>query len=106
MVCETRPGIGPGTPHDEECTPAFKKALSQVDFDADHAQALTTLLAEAKRVDAFTMWHLLSRVPAAERGRVYDGLATLVPPPENVTREGILRLEPKMLEDWKDALGS
>src|SRR5262249_6348962 len=104
-VCETRPDIGPGTPHDEECTMAFKRALSQVDFEADHEQALTTLLAEAKRGDALTLWHLLSRVPAVERGRLFDGLAALVPPPDGVTRDGILRLDSKMLGSWKEAIG-
>jgi ferric-dicitrate binding protein FerR (iron transport regulator) len=105
-VCETRPDRGPGTPHDEECTVAFRKALSQVDFEAHHGNALTTLLAEAKPGDAFTLWHLLSRVTAEwELCRIHDRLAELSPPPADVTRDGILRLDAKMLESWKQSIG-
>jgi hypothetical protein len=32
-------------------------------------------------------------------------MAAFVPPPEGVTREGVLQLDQKMLESWRDALG-
>ena len=104
-VCETRPGVGPGTIHDEECTPAFKEALSRVDFERDHADSLNVVLEQARRSDAFSLWFLLSRVPTPERGRVYDGLANLSPPPSGVTRDGILRLDTDMLDAWKQSIG-
>ena len=36
------------------------------------------------------MWHLLTRGSLEERGRVYDRLAALAPPPDGVTRELVL----------------
>jgi hypothetical protein len=66
---------------------------------------LERVLREARQRDALTVWHLLARVDEADRGRVYDRLAALVPPPSGVTREGILRLDQEMLDLWWNQLG-
>ena len=52
-----------------------------------------------------TLWHLLARVPPADRDRVFDALARLVPPPSPVTRDGIRRGDRAMLDAWWDGLG-
>jgi len=109
-ICITRPGLGPGTPHyDEVTSDAFRAGLTMIDMHAGSAQqraaALDRVLNEAQIRDAFTVWHLLSRVDADQRGRVFDRLAELVPPPASVTREGILKLDQQMLDDWWDAFG-
>jgi len=108
-VCATRPKIGPGTPYFEDSTPAFSDALSRFDFGAntpaERAKLLGIILVDARKNDALTLWHLLSRVSDADRPRVYDRLAVLAPPPEGVTREGILRLDRQMLDSWWNSLG-
>jgi hypothetical protein len=108
-VCATRPKIGPGTPYFEDATPAFRDALSRFDFGvntpAERSALLGTLLGDARKEDALTLWHLLSRVDEADRPRVYDRLATLAPPPSGVTRDGILRLDRPMLDSWWNSLG-
>ena len=67
--------------------------------------ALDAVLADARPRDAFTMWHLLARVPVEDRDRVFDGLARLVPPPGGVDRDGIRRGDRSMLDAWWTALG-
>ena len=108
-MCATRPGIGPGTPYYEDVSPGFQVALSSLDFDKlsldARATALGTVLTEARKRDALTLWHLLSRVNASERALVYDRMAALVPPPPGVTREGILALDRRMLDLWWNQLG-
>ncbi|HEV2426286.1 MAG TPA: FecR domain-containing protein [Terriglobia bacterium] len=106
-VCATRPGIGPGTPCFEDAPPAFRAALTQFDFGPvdQRASALNTILADARKRDALTLWHLLVRVDGKERTRVYDRLAQLVAPPPAVTRAGIMRLDPTMLDLWWNELG-
>ena len=103
-VCLIRPRIGPGTPYFEDAPPAFREALEKLDFDPGTAEQrsseLSVVLSEARKRDALTLWHLLSRVNEPERGRVYDRLAQLVPPPQGVTRAGVLRLDKKMLDLW------
>lgn len=103
-VCETRPGIGPGTPYSENASAALRGALARFDFDNGGTAELETILAEARGGDALTLWYLLSRVDATDRARVYDTLGSLLTPPEEVTREGILRLDRKMLDRWKDKI--
>jgi FecR protein/Putative zinc-finger len=104
-ACETRPGVGPGTPYFEDASPAFREALEKVDFEND-AAALTSLLDQARPRDTLTLWHLLARVDGEERVRVYEKMAAFVPPPAGVTREGILQLDQQMLESWRHALES
>jgi hypothetical protein len=108
-VCATRPKIGPGTPYFEDASASFRESLSKFDFAAGSSEErnaeLSKILAEARQRDALTIWHLLSRVEESQRGAVYDRLATLVPPPAGVTREGILRLDQKMLDSWWNQLG-
>jgi hypothetical protein len=108
-VCATRPKTGPGTPYLEDATPAFREALSRFDFEAttpaERGALLSTLLADARKNDALTLWHLLSRVDDPDRPRVFDRLASLAPPPAGVTREGILGLDRQMLDAWWNSLG-
>jgi hypothetical protein len=108
-ACETRAGHGPGTPFFENAPAPLRAALSTFDFDANAAarqEALGALLAAARPRDALTLWHLLSRAPAAERGRVFDRLAAFVPPPAPVTREAIVRAaDPALLDRWWNELG-
>jgi hypothetical protein len=107
-VCVTRPKIGPGTPYFDDAPKSFCEALSKFDFAAhtpeERRAELDKILAGSRQRDALTIWHLLSRVDKADRGRVYDRLATLVPPPSGVTREGILRLDQEMLDLWWNQL--
>jgi putative zinc finger protein/FecR-like protein len=102
-ACLTKPGAGPGTPFFEDAPEAFVESLARLDFDGDHG-ALDTVLTGARERDTLTLWHLLSRVGADERTRVYERLAALSPPPADVTREGVLNLDRAMLDAWKDGL--
>lgn len=104
-ACETRPGIGPGTPYYEDAPSVFRESLRKIDFDHD-ASALTALLDQARPRDTLTLWHLLARVSGDDRVRVYEKMAAFVPPPPGVTREGILQLDQQMLDTWKNELES
>jgi FecR-like protein len=108
-VCKTRPKIGPGTPYMEDASASFQDALSRFDFEsitlAERNALLGILLADARKSDALTLWHLLSRVGDADRSGVYDRLAALASPPAGVTREGILHLDRPMLDAWWSSFG-
>jgi len=108
-MCLTRPGIGPDTPYFEDATPQFRDALRGFDTSAPSSDArvqqLSVVLAQARPKDALTLWHLLSRTDSAQRAQVYDRLAVLAPPPNGVTRDGVLSLNPAMLDRYWDALG-
>jgi len=108
-VCVTRPGSGPGTPYYEDASQAFRAALEKLDFEQantqDRSRELGVVLAQARKRDALSLWHLLSGLEGSQRERVYERLASLVPPPEGVTREGILRGNQQMRDLWWNQLG-
>ena len=108
-VGETRRGIGPGTPYFENASGEFRAALREFDFaklsEQERSAQLTIVLGQARKQDALTLWHLLSRASVADRGRVFDVLNAAVPAPKGVTREGIERGEPAMLDAWWNELG-
>jgi hypothetical protein len=103
-ACETRPQIGPGTPFFVSATVPFKKALEKFDFDQGGLEALKVILAEATASDTLTLFNLLYRVKDSERASVYDRLASLVAPPDDVTRDGMLAMNQSMLESYQTAL--
>jgi FecR-like protein len=108
-IGRTRPGAGPGTPYYADAPSGYGEALEVLDFNAPddprRAASFDLVLSSARRQDALTLWHLLSRGTLAERERVYDRLAKLVPPPAGVTREAVLKKEQPALDQWWDTLG-
>ena len=108
-MCLTRPGAGPGTPCYTDAPDGIAEALTILDFsptdDVRRAEALNVVLSRARAKDAFTLWHLLSRVTPPERARVYDRLASLVPPPSGVTRDSILAGDRRARDAWWNAMG-
>ena len=108
-VCLTRKNLGPGTPHYEDTSQAFQMALETIDqmsgTAATRSAAVDRILAEARKKDTVTLWHLLTRVDPVDRGRVFDRLAEFAPAPAGVTREGVLAGQKLMLDDWWDTLG-
>ncbi len=108
-VCPTRRNVGPGTPYFEDAPESFHNALAQLDFDPltleARSAALQTILSQARKEDALSLWHLLYRTEGSDRVRVYARFAALVPPPQGVTRDGVLRLDQQQLDLWWNALG-
>lgn len=99
-VALTRKGKDVGTPFADDASEAFVEALSRVDFTDYSDKSLRDVLTTARVKDSISLWHLLSRVRAKERGEVFDALSERVKPPRNVTRAGVLTLEKAMLDDW------
>jgi ferric-dicitrate binding protein FerR (iron transport regulator) len=106
-AAESRPGIGPGAPYFEDSSERFREALETVNFDVEdsqaRAEALTILLAEARPRDAFTLLNLFRRVDTEDRGRLYDRLAVLLPPPASLTRQNAV--DGDDMSAWWDKLG-
>lgn len=106
--CVTRPRLGPGTPYFRDASARFQDSLAKFDTaksdETARASALGEILNRSRKKDALTLWHLLRRTNEAERSRVYDRLAKLIPPPKKVTRAGILLGDRAMIDAWWDKL--
>jgi hypothetical protein len=103
-LCRAEPDGRLGAPYFEDASNGFRQALSRFDFTSDKTQAFGSLLAEARARDALTLWHLLARVEGAERERVYERLAALVPSAKEFSKADALRLDPATLARWKEAV--
>jgi hypothetical protein len=99
-MCLTKKGKGLGTPFSDDSSARFQKALFNFDFANGGNESLQTIVKESNLYDSLTLWHLLSRVTKTEREMIFDALAAHVKPSANITREGILRLDKKMLDAW------
>ena len=108
-AAKMRHGFGPGTPYFEDTSTEFQRALEELDFGTqsspERAAALSTVLSEARKKDALSLFPLLIHVQDEERGRVYDRLAELIPPPAGVTREGVLQHDRREIDLWWDNWG-
>ena len=99
-ACSTSRDKGPGIPV-MLSSPAFRGAVAQYEANG----TLQDLLATASHDDVFSLWHVLQRVPEYERKAVYKQMAALSPVPPQVTEEGVLQLDRKMLDAWWDSFG-
>src|SRR5947207_7199164 len=105
--CRTDPARGPGTPRYDDGAEELRNALDELDHGDDaarRAQALRLVL-DHPDTSAVTLWHLIPRVGAADRGAVVDALADQLAMPRGVTREAILRLDRAALDAWLNELG-
>ncbi len=103
-ACQTRPGVGPGTPCFDDASPTLQRALLAFDFEDGGSRALDTVLAESRVRETLTLWHLLSRVNDGDRVRVFDRIVSLTPLPAGVTRDKALQLDRDTLKRWKEEL--
>jgi hypothetical protein len=103
-LCQAEPDGRLGTPYFEDATDKLQRALAQFDFTSDKANALATVLAEARPRDALTLWHLLTRVEGNEREQLYDRLVALVPAAKSLNKANTLQLDPATLAQWKEAI--
>jgi hypothetical protein len=99
-VCLTKKGKGLGTPFSNDSSAAFQNALAKFDFQNGGSESVNTIIEESDVYAAITLWHLLSRTPRTEREKVFNALVSFVKLPKGATREGVLRLDKIMLDDW------
>jgi hypothetical protein len=77
-ACHTRPRLGPGLPYFEDSSQTFQKAVFAFD-GAGGRDNLETIIRDARREDALTLWHLIVRTSGSDRDLVVRRFADLVP---------------------------
>ena len=102
-VCVARKDRGPGTPYYADAPPALIQALDDFDVNS-RTEALATVLAEARKKDVLTLWHLIPKTTGTQRAAIIDRMASFVPLPPGATREGALIGNSEMLDRWWKAI--
>jgi hypothetical protein len=110
LVAQVEVGGRPGTPYPPSFAAEVQAALHRLDAGAGDGADLDSVLGALhgpsayitlRRESAITLWHLLQRVEPGLRGRVYERLAALSPPPPPLTRQGLIALDRRMLDRWR-----
>ena len=101
--CVTRKRGGPGIPFYEDAPEPLRHGVSM--FEAgDSTSALDPILNSARPRDGLTLWHMLTRVPAGDRARVFDRFAQLVTLPPGISREAAVGRDPQTIDQCWNAL--
>jgi hypothetical protein len=91
---------GPGVPYFEDAPADFRVRLRSLSDES-----LNAVLAEARPRDAITLINLFWRLDTEQRGRVFDRLAALWPPPPGVNRERAVSGDYGIVGEWWPSLG-
>jgi len=102
-ACRVYPRRGPGVPWFQDATAELRDGLQRWER-TPAPDALNAVLSAARPRDALTLWHLLSRVPSAERGMVFDRFAGVVKVPAEVQRGAVIAGDRHALDLCWDAL--
>ena len=94
--CAIKPDGGPGIPYFDDAPAEFRQALD--------AGQLDRVIALSRTRDTLSLWHLMFRVTQADRTRIYDRIAALVPIPATISREQALQRDRDTLDRLKDEL--
>lgn len=104
-MCKTKKFYGPGTPFFDDANLEFKTALDEFDFSNNKSSALAVILKNARKEDALSLWHILSKVSGKEKEQVYKRLAELVEIPGGVSLEGIMNGNRETMDRLWESLG-
>lgn len=103
-ACRTTRAGGPGIPYFEDSPQPFHSALTGFEKSASPG-GLDAILRTATAQDAFTLWHILPRVPVADRARILDRIVELIHPSSGISRGGVLALKPAAMDALWDMFG-
>jgi hypothetical protein len=101
-TCATRKRGGPGIPYFEDASDELRRGVER--FERGDRSALAGLLAAARPHDGLTLWHLLTRVPEADRGMVFDRFREMVQLPAAVSRDSVVDRDPRAIDQCWNAL--
>ena len=98
--CELRVGKEPGIPIHQNASDTLKNAVESFDELNGGDQALEKIIKSYRESDVLTLLALIPRVSQLQRQIIFQEISNHFPPPESITRAGIIRLDKDMLYKW------
>ena len=93
-------GKGMGVPYSTDADPAYVTLLDEYLFNGKRLNVLSIVISKSPAKNALTLWNLLKRVDESHRVLVYNKLAELVSPSSSTNQNGLLNLDPGMMQSW------
>jgi hypothetical protein len=102
-ICEVAASV-PVVPYHKD-SPQLKNMLADLNSEQSNKEEIANaILTSAGQKDLFTLWNMLKLITPMARGEVFDFIAKRVQLPASISREGIIYLDEKKLEDLRNVL--
>ncbi len=88
------------TPFRTDASREFIDLVLSYEKTENTAELLEKISSKAREEDALTLLELLKKASAVDRQILFQSISNFFPPPIGVTRTGIMRLDPDMLQMW------
>ncbi len=98
--CEIRPGFKISTPYRDEASAALKEEVANFDYHKGGENSIDKIMELATEKDMLTLLALIPKSSQLKRQHLFQAIANKFPPPESVTRMGIIRGDSQMLYLW------
>ncbi|MCX7874828.1 MAG: zf-HC2 domain-containing protein [Melioribacteraceae bacterium] len=98
--CRIQRGMIPGLPIRVDASDSLKLAVDFFEFKNSEEKAVEKIINNAKQNDMLTLLALIPRVNQLQRQIIFQIISNYYPPPETITRAGIIRLDEEMLYRW------
>jgi hypothetical protein len=98
--CELNVGRRPGIPYYKDASDTLKAAIESFDRLNGGEAAVEKIISFCKEKDVLTLLALIPYVPQLQRQILFQEISNYFPPPESITRAGIIRLDKEMLYKW------
>lgn len=99
-TCVLRKGFRPGIPVNVNSSDSMRALVNSFDFENGGEAAVEKIISIAKEHDMLTLLALIPVVPQLQRQIIFQEISNRFPPPESVTRAGIIRIDKDMLYQW------
>ena len=99
-VCDIIDGFDPGTPFNIYASDSLKNEIKNFDYNNGGDASVDKIISLAKPKDMLTLLAMIPHASQLKRQVLYQVITNQFPPPENVTRMGIIKGDPKMLFLW------
>ena len=96
--CEWQRNGRIGLPYSVSASDDFKKTIAGFDADKNDEKLFDKIINLSQKSDAPTLWNLLKLINSEERIIVINKLNELIPFPAGVNQNGLIDLEPKMMQ--------
>ncbi len=99
-VCDLVDGFDPGTPYNINASDSLKNEIKNFDYNNGGDSSVDKIITCAKQKDMLTLLTMIPHASQLKRQVLYQVITNKFPPPDDVTRMGIIKGDPKMLFLW------
>lgn len=99
-TCQIRPNTHPGIPHRVDAPDELKSEIRKLDYEGGGDESVQKIISIATESDMLTLLGLIPKSSESYRAVLFNKISAYYPPPPGVTLEGIVKLDPDMLEKW------